>query len=144
MRVATSSPIVACVLFEGYGPAVHRLRKERGLSQGTIAKAAGINVMTLRRIEKQQGDTSLKTLSSVMEALGVRDLVKFVSVLQRGHGLRVVSMGDETSERVADAVRQTVAALPEEDQRQRAADAFLRILESLASASGILTRPDKT
>ncbi len=69
-------------VFDGYGAAVKRLRKARELSQRAAAKLAKVNVMTWRRIEKQQGDTSLGTLDSVMAALGVVDLHGFVAAVE--------------------------------------------------------------
>lgn len=84
-------------LFNGYGEAVKRLRKGRGMSQRAVAKLAQVNVMTLRRIEKQIGDTSLGTLDSVFSALGVLDLRAFVIALE----------GERESPTAADKVRQS-------------------------------------
>lgn len=56
---------------------VRRLRKERGLSQESVASAAGISRLALRNIEKQKAKPRPDTLQAIARALkvGVGDLV---------------------------------------------------------------------
>jgi transcriptional regulator with XRE-family HTH domain len=50
---------------------VKRIREERGLSQRKLAKDAGINAVTLVRIEKGVGSPQVDTLEKLAEAMGV-------------------------------------------------------------------------
>ena len=50
---------------------VKRIRNERGLSQRELAKRAGLNTVTLVRLEKGVGSPQVDTLEKLAEALGV-------------------------------------------------------------------------
>jgi transcriptional regulator with XRE-family HTH domain len=57
---------------------VAELRRERGLTQETLAAKAGINRVTLARLERAEHPPNLETLESIAGALGVTiaDLVR--------------------------------------------------------------------
>ena len=58
---------------------VKRIRRQKGLSQDKLAKAAGITLTTVVKIESGANDNpTLKTLRSLAEALGVtvNDLIE--------------------------------------------------------------------
>jgi transcriptional regulator with XRE-family HTH domain len=50
---------------------VKRIRNQRGLSQRELAKRAGLNTVTLVRLEKGVGSPQVDTLEKLAEALGV-------------------------------------------------------------------------
>ncbi len=55
------------------GERIEELRKERGLSQRQLAKMAGLSNGALWRIEKQNGDITLRSLHKVAEALDITE-----------------------------------------------------------------------
>ena len=57
---------------------VAELREKRGMSQRTLAKKAGINRVTLARLERAMHPPTLDTLEQIARALGVKlvELVK--------------------------------------------------------------------
>ena len=57
---------------DGLGAAVRRLRKQRGLSQGELAEAAGLSRRELGRIERGEVDTPrAETVDRIAKTLGV-------------------------------------------------------------------------
>jgi transcriptional regulator with XRE-family HTH domain len=57
---------------------LRRLRRERALSQRALARAAGVGLDAVNRIEKGRRDALPSTLRKLAQALGVepRDLMK--------------------------------------------------------------------
>jgi len=53
------------------GANVRRLRKERGLSQETLAGEAGLAMRHLGRIERGEGNPTVAILGKLAEVLGV-------------------------------------------------------------------------
>lgn len=53
------------------GANVRRLRKERGLSQESLAGEAGLAMRHLGRIERGQGNPTVAVLAKLAEVLGV-------------------------------------------------------------------------
>jgi transcriptional regulator with XRE-family HTH domain len=58
------------------GEAIQALRKERGLKQQDLAKAAGVSVAQVSNVESGQFWPSVQTLIAFAEKLGVRDCTK--------------------------------------------------------------------
>jgi transcriptional regulator with XRE-family HTH domain len=57
--------------YEEIGKTIKILRKKAGISQEKLAKFVGISDRTLQRIEKGEGDLTLKTAKKIADALGV-------------------------------------------------------------------------
>ena len=53
------------------GANIRRLRKERGLSQETLAGEAGLAMRHLGRIERGEGNPTVAILGKLAEVLGV-------------------------------------------------------------------------
>lgn len=53
------------------GANIRRLRKERGLSQETLAGEAGLAMRHLGRIERGEGNPTVTVLGKLAEVLGV-------------------------------------------------------------------------
>ncbi len=53
------------------GANIRRLRKERGLSQETLAGEAGLAMRHLGRIERGEGNPTVAILSKLADVLGV-------------------------------------------------------------------------
>jgi transcriptional regulator with XRE-family HTH domain len=53
------------------GPAVRRLRRERGLTLADVAGRSGLNVGYLSQVENDKASPSLETLAALAEALAV-------------------------------------------------------------------------
>ncbi|CAA9418906.1 MAG: hypothetical protein AVDCRST_MAG01-01-2117 [uncultured Rubrobacteraceae bacterium] len=58
-------------LLEGLGPAIRRVRRERGLTQEEVAREVGSSVAHLSRLESGTRQPSLDGLLRVAAALGV-------------------------------------------------------------------------
>jgi transcriptional regulator with XRE-family HTH domain len=56
-------------ILQTLGDEVRDRRRERNLSQETLAEAAGIDVNTLRRLEKAQAECQILTLFGVASGL---------------------------------------------------------------------------
>ena len=65
-RVETQVALAAQTL----GGRIRQLRKDAGLSQDALARAAGIGRVTLVRIEKGEQIAKFKTLTAIAQALG--------------------------------------------------------------------------
>lgn len=57
------------------GANIRRLRKERGLSQETLAGEAGLAMRHLGRIERGEGNPTVAVLGRLAEVLGVHPTV---------------------------------------------------------------------
>lgn len=85
------------------GPTLKRLRLERGLSLAALAKAARVSVGMLSQIERDISNPSLRVLTQIREALGVRasalfetspaELSKEPSFLRRAEGHPFLDLG---------------------------------------------------
>ena len=51
---------------------LRRLRTERGLSQGRLAEASGVNQGHLRELEREKVNITVDLLDRIADALGVR------------------------------------------------------------------------
>jgi transcriptional regulator with XRE-family HTH domain len=69
-------------ILQTLGDEVRDRRRERKLSQETLAQAAGIDVNTLRRLEKAQAECQILTLMDV--AMGLRmPLAELIAGVER-------------------------------------------------------------
>lgn len=68
-----------------FGAMVRRVRRERGLTQGELALRAGVEIKTVRRIERGEGNPYLETLWSVAAALDTT-LGELVRAAEGGEG----------------------------------------------------------
>ena len=55
---------------------ITRMRKEKGLSQSALAEETGIKQQAISRIEKRENSPTLKTLCSLLDALGCELVIK--------------------------------------------------------------------
>jgi transcriptional regulator with XRE-family HTH domain len=55
----------------GFGHHVRRLRRERGLTQESLAERAGLSSDAIRKIERGQMSPTLKTLRRLCHGLGI-------------------------------------------------------------------------
>jgi transcriptional regulator with XRE-family HTH domain len=55
----------------GFGKRLCQLREDEGMSQGELAKRAGVNLMTVSRIERGVNEPTWPVVLALAEALGV-------------------------------------------------------------------------
>ena len=53
------------------GEKIKGLRLERGVSQLDLAKAAGLTVATLNRLEQEKVSVTIKTLQKILDVFGL-------------------------------------------------------------------------
>jgi len=72
-------------MFRNLGPALRLMREERGLSQSTLAKAAGIGKSQLSKYESGRERPKLDSLEKLLTVLSIRvaDFFAVVSLIDR-------------------------------------------------------------
>ena len=108
------------------GPAIRRLRRERGFTLDQLARAAGVSPSHLSRLERSQTLPSFSVLGRIADALGVSvndfdRLEHEIAVLDEALGRYLEVLGIDSTERAE------FANLPSETRRT--------LLEALRSAA---------
>lgn len=119
-----------------FGETVLLWRLQRGLTQGDLARRAGVPRPNLSAIERGQREVSLKTVRALALALDVRPgvLVDGIAPEEEGAG----ELSREAMERIADAVVGK-RVLPEA-REQALADQLKRLVRSRLRAAGPMAK----
>lgn len=119
-----------------FGETVLLWRLKRGLTQGDLARRAGVPRPNLSAIERGQREVSLKTVRALALALDVRAgvLVDGIAPEEEGAG----ELSREAMERIADAVVGK-RVLPEA-REQALADQLKRLVRSRLRAAGPMAK----
>ena len=70
-------------LIEVFAANVRRYRKAAGISQETLAQKAGVSCDRVGKIERDQGNATLRTIEGIAEALRVDPVILLLNDLRR-------------------------------------------------------------
>lgn len=102
------------------GMNVRRLRQDKGYTQGDLAKHAGIRLAHVSKVERDETDPKLSTITKIMDALGCSADSLFLDVKHLDSDSALTMMIERTQN------------LPQEHK-----DAISKVVEAFCIANGL-------